>query len=401
MLFVISCSEFQRHPKKNTSVIKTNERDFGHDVKFLKQYDSVIILTSDDKNAQVVISPKYQAKVFTSTAGGINGKSFGWINYKAFTAPVDIHMNGFGGENRFWLGPEGGKFSLFFQQGKKMEFENWKTPEPFDIGAWTVVKKSHGFVLMKKDMQLKNYAGTDLTLTAKRNISILDREEIGRKTGITLSDSVKAVGYLAANSITNTGNFEWTEKTGMPCIWMLDMLTPSSKTIIAIPYRQDVPDTTIKVATTNYFGEIPTERIRIKNGVVLFLADGKSRGKLGINPQRAKPVAGSYDATNGVLTITLFDLDPSAKYLNQEWTTTKAAFSGDAVNAYNDGPLADGTQMGPFLELESVSPAAFLKPGETLNHNHYVFHFMGSKKSLEEISKKLLGISPGDIEAAF
>ncbi|MEO6914824.1 MAG: DUF6786 family protein [Chitinophagaceae bacterium] len=380
---------------------KSVGRDFGYDVEFLKHYDSVIILRNDDDRSQVMVSAKYQAKVLTSTSGGINGKSFGWINYKAFTAPVDAHMNGFGGENRFWLGPEGGRFSLFFQPGKKMEFENWKTPEPFDIGAWTVVNKSSQSVLMQKEMQLKNYAGTTLTLTANRNISILGKDEIDRKIGVAISDSIHVVAYLAANSITNTGNFEWTEKTGMPCIWMLDMLSPSEKTVIVVPYRQDVVDTTKKVATTNYFGEISPERLIIRNGVVLFLADGRSRGKLGINPLRAKPVAGSYDPTNGILTITMFDLDPSAKYLNQEWTTSKPPFSGDAVNAYNDGPLADGSQMGPFYEIESVSPAAFLKPGGTLNHNHYVFHFMGSKKSLDEISKKLLGISLSDIEAAF
>jgi hypothetical protein len=120
-----------------------------------------------------------------------------------------------------------------------------------------------------------------------------------------------------------------------------------------------------------------------------------------VNPVKAKPVAGSYDAENNVLTITLFDADSSAKYLNQEWNTSKPPFSGDAVNAYNDGPLADGTQMGPFYEIESVSPAAFLKPGQSLSHNHTVFHFTGEEKVLDQIAIKLLGISLEEIKKAF
>ncbi len=84
------------------------------------------------------------------------------------------------------------------------------------------------------------------------------------------------------------------------------------------------------------------------------------KGKLGIVPESVLPVAGSYDAINNVLTITSFTVDNTAQYLNQEWNTSKPVFSGDAMNSYNDGPLADGSQMGPFYEIESVSPAAAL-----------------------------------------
>jgi hypothetical protein len=135
--------------------------------------------------------------------------------------------------------------------------------------------------------------------------------------------------------------------------------------------------------------------------VLYFKADGKSRGKLGVVPEKARPVAGSYDTENHILTVTVFDVDVRAKYLNQEWSTSKPAFTGDAVNAYNDGPLADGTQMGPFYEIESVSPAAFLKPNESLSHKHSVFHFTGNEKVLDAIAKKIFGVSLNDIRKAF
>lgn len=375
-----------------------NEGTFGYDLHFLQQHDSLLILKTGDEEAQVIVSPKYQAKVFTSTAEGLQGKSFGWINYKAFAAPLDSHMNAYGGENRFWLGPEGGPFSLFFPKGADMTFSYWKTPAPIDIEPWTVTVKDAASVHLQKEMQLQNYAGTTLHLTAKRSVAILDRPAMQQMLQKNIDTSIKAVGYKTINTVTNTGQQEWNQKTGAPSIWILDMFNPSLETTIVIPYEENV---TGKVATTDYFGEIPSDRITYVNGVLFFKTDGKSRGKLGISPQHAKPVAGSYDAIANVLTITFFDIEKEGQYLNQEWTTRKPPFSGDAVNAYNDGPLEDGKQMGPFYEIESVSPALFLKPGQSKSHRHSVIHLTGDKAALDRIVQKQFGVSLDQIQKAL
>jgi hypothetical protein len=297
-----------------------------------------------------------------------------------------------------WLGPEGGKFSLFFKPGTAMDFKNWQTPPAIDTEPWRTVSASDKKVSLVKPMELLNYSGTTLKLTVERDIEVIEKESIETQLGITLDKSVKSVAFRTTNTIINTDEKEWNKQTGAPCLWNLDMLSPSPETVIVIPYEERAAG---KVATTDYFGEISGDRIRYSKGILLFKADGKSRGKLGIGPQRAKNIAGSYDGVNGVLTITLFDIDPNATYLNQEWTVEKDPFAGDAVNAYNDGPLADGGQLGPFYEIESVSPAAFLKPGEKLVHRHSVFHFTGEKTQLDQLSAKVLGISLNDIAAAF
>ncbi len=368
------------------------ENKFAYDLAFLQKHDSVVVLSSGD--AQVIVSPKYQGKVFTSTSDGAN--SFGWIHYSAFEGSLDPHMNAYGGENRLWLGPEGGKFSLFFPKDSKMEFANWKTPAAFDSEPWTVLTKNENAVALEKKMQLTNYAGTELSLTVTRNISILERSEMDALLNIKMDASIKAVGYETQNKLINTGKFAWDSATGMPCLWMLDMMKPSDHTTVVIPYLEHPMP-----ATTDYFGEIAADRIAYQNNTLFFKADGKNRGKLGIHPGAAKNIAGSYDAEKKILTITLFDIDNTAKYLNQEWNTAKLPFSGDAMNAYNDGPLADGKQMGPFYEIESVSPAAFLKPGESLDHTHRVFHFTGSEESLSAITQKVLGITIEQIKTAL
>ena len=280
------------------------------------------------------------------------------------------------GENRLWLGPEGGRFSLFFPPKAKMEFAHWKTPAVFDTEPWDVTARTDSSVMLRKDMQLTNYAGTRLNLSIDRQITILYPAAIDSALSLPASLNVQAVGYRTVNTLINTGGQAWTETTGMPCIWMLDMFPPSPSSVIVVPYAQDDSVTANLRPVPTIFGEISADRIRSSdNGTLFFKADGKSRGKLGIHPLRELPVAGSYDAVHHVLTIIQFDTARDARYLNQEWNTTKPPFSGDAVNAYNDGPLAHGSQMGPFYELESVSPAAFLAPGQQLTHRHCVYPF--------------------------
>ncbi|GAB3986136.1 hypothetical protein GCM10028807_02900 [Spirosoma daeguense] len=377
----------------------TAKGTFGYDLDFLKKHDSdVAVLSSDDSTSQVIVSAKYQGKVFTSTADGSEGRSFGWVHYKAFEGKPDAHMNAYGGENRLWLGPEGAQFSLFFKPGAKMEFEQWHTPSAFDTEPWRVLSKTAQTVVMEKEMGLVNYAGTTLKLKIDRSVTLLNREEAASQLNTLLPEGVRLVGYQTDNSITNTGALDWTPKTGAPCIWMLDMFVPSPGVTIVIPYDEKASG---KVATTDYFGQIPADRVTYKNGVLYFKADGKSRGKLGIPPERTKPMAGSYDAENNVLTLTLFDVDKNATYLNQEWKLVPDPLKGDAVNAYNDGPLTDGSQMGPFYEIESVSPAAFLKSGEKLTHKHAVFHITGEKAQLNAIAQKTLGVSLETVEKAL
>ena len=395
LIYMLASSSCNSPDKNDTDYIKGS---FGYDLQFLEKYDSVIVLKSGDGNARIIVSPKYQAKVFTSSADGDLGQSFGWVNYKAFTAAVDPHINAYGGENRLWLGPEGGKFSLFFKPTVRMDFENWKTPAAFDTETWSVVSTNPVSVNMNKDMRLINYQGTELTVTIKRNIKILERQDIVSKLDIVIDDSVKTVGYTTENTLINKGSLPWTTETGMPCIWILDMFNPSDQTTIVVPF---MGDTISKPATTDYFGEIPANRIKFADSILFFKADGKSRGKLGIHPSRAKNIAGSYDAEKKILTLILFDVNNGGEYLNQEWNTDKSPFSGDAVNAYNDGPLASGGQLGPFYELESVSPAAFLEPEGSLVHHHSVFHFTGSEKELNAIAEKKLGVSLEKIKNAL
>lgn len=78
-------------------------------------------------------------------------------------------------------------------------------------------------------------------------------------------------------------------------------------------------------------------------------------------------------------------------YVNSLWKLQDQPFAGDAVNAYNDGPL-NGQQLGKFYELESSSPAAALQPGKSIRHIHRTIHLKGEKDDLNKIAMKILGV---------
>jgi hypothetical protein len=183
---------------------------------------------------------------------------------------------------------------------------------------------------------------------------------------------------------------------------MLAMLTPSPSGVVAIPYIQGDEKELGKVATTNYFGEIPADRIKVEKGILYFKVDGKHRSKLGLSDKRATNFAGSYDAEHQMLTILQFTKPAqNSGYINQLWEIQKEPFKGDVINSYNDGPLADGTQMGPFYEIESSSPAAFLAPNESLTHTQQIYHFVGKESLLDDIAQKILGVSITQVKTAF
>ncbi len=378
----------------DTSKQQYPKGSFGFDLEFLqKHHKDLVLLGEDSAGAQVIIAPAYQGRVMTSTAEGKNGLSFGWVNHELIESgkPTE-HINAFGGEERFWLGPEGGQFSVYFKKGVEFKFENWFVPKEFDTEPFTLVSATKSEARFEKEMHLENYSGNAFDLTVHRTIKLLNKNSIDKVLGILVPAGVKTIAFESDNSITNKGMKSWDKRTGMLSIWILSMMNASSQTTVAVPYKQGDSTKLGKIVTDDYFGKVPADRLKVNNDLILFKADASHRSKIGLSPSRALPVVGSYDAVNNVLTIAQFSLPEGVTdYVNSLWQLQDKPFAGDAVNSYNDGPI-DGKQMGKFYEIESSSPAAALKPGETIHHLHRTIHLKGSKEDLDKIAMKLLGV---------
>jgi hypothetical protein len=369
---------------------------YSKDADFLRKHTKNIIELSDGK-ARVLLSADYQGRVMTSTASGDEGTSYGWINYSLISSKEKKkQFNPIGGEERFWLGPEGGQYSLYFHQGDSFSIENWQVPPVIDTEAFDVVESSSTSATFSRRASLTNYSGSVFDLLIERKISLLNKTELEAALGIQLSEGIKYVGYQSENKVQNAGSNDWERESGLLSIWLLGMFTPSDQTTVIIPFK---PAADAKeLITTTYFGEVPAERLLIEDSILFFTCDGKYRSKIGISPIIAKPVSGSFDFQKNILTVTRFEVASQASYVNSKWEIQQAPYAGDAVNSYNDGPLADGSQLGPFYELESSSPALALKAGETGTFRQVTCHFEGDFEKLNYLSKKILGVDLNTIK---
>jgi hypothetical protein len=376
---------------------------FKDDLAFLEAHTKPVVLIGANGLAQVAVNPDLQGRVMTSTADGPDGLSFGWINRELLASGVtNPHINAFGGEDRFWIGPEGGQFSIFFKKGDPFDLEHWWTPPAINEGAYDIAAQEAGRIRFRMPIRLVNYSGTEFDLELNREIRVLNTEDVAA-LGIPVPAGVKMVAYASDNQITNSGPAAWAKETGLLSIWILGMFNPSPETTIVVPFKSG-PEAELGPAVNDaYFGKVPADRLVVKDGVLFFSGDGKFRSKLGISPARVKPFAGSYDAANQVLTVVHLTIHEGAgDYVNSMWEIQEKPFAGDVVNSYNDGPASPGAKpLGPFYELESSSPAAALGPGETLAHVHTTMHFQGPEKALDQIARKVFGVGLDEIEKAL
>ena len=382
--------------------------NFGEDVAFLKKHTDAIVLRRGD--AAVAVAPAYQGRVMTSTATGDGGSSYGWLNYKLIAKGVvppeeakgtlesKIHV--FGGEERFWLGPEGGQFGIFFEPGAKFDFADWKTPAAIDTEAFDKVSSDDTKAVFARNFMVTNQSGTKFDVGVERTVRLLDREQIAQALGVTIPEDLPFVAYETANTITNRGEKAWDADSGLLSVWLLGMYKPSPSTVMAIPFREDGEGPVVNDA---YFGKIAPDRLKVGKGVVFFKGDGASRGKIGIPPSRSTPFAGSYSPDLGALTIVRCDpVEKDGRYVNSMWEKQENPYAGDVINAYNDGSPAPGEPpLGPFYELETSSPGAELAPGASLTHKQVTVHFAGQPEQLDPIAEAKLGAGIREIRDAF
>lgn len=400
-IFFMSCNDASNKNQAvpgNNAVTNAVKGTYEYDVNFLKKYtEGVIELKSADGNSKVMVSAAYQGRVMTSTANGDSGLSYGWLNYELIAAKEKKkQFNPAGGEERFWMGPEGGQYSIYFKGSDSFSFANWQVPAFIDTEVYDIKESGPSEVVFSKKASFTNYSGTVFDIAIERKISLLNKGKAESKLNVSIPADVQFVGYETINKIENQGNFDWVKEKGLLSVWLLGMFAPSPKTVVIIPFH-NIPSSRLYI-TDNYFGQIPPERLQVKDSILYFTCDGNYRSKIGLSPLIAKPIAGSFDFEKNILTILIPQVSKEASYVNSKWELQKEPYKGDVINSYNDGPLADGTQMGPFYEIESSSPALQLKKGQSSEYKQSTFHFQGNYHSLKQLAQQLLGVSLDEIK---
>ncbi len=377
--------------------------------QLLSQHAKVIELGSGD--TRIAICPEYQGRVMTSTFAGDTGQSFGWINQAFITAgKPDAHFNNYGGEDRLWLSPEGGQFSLWFAPGAKQDLDHWFTPPALNEGAFDVTSSDANGCHLSRTMKLTNASSTQFDLEVHRDISMLGLEQFGQIFGaapqmIVSENQLKFVGFESANTIINRGA-AMKKETGLVSIWSMGQFAPGDQLVIIAPFRPSLDKALTPQIKSDYFGPVPPDRLMAISGAFLFRGDGRFRSKIGLGQGVARSLAGSIDLQTGLLTLISYDVPekPEQKlYLNNAWDLPqKQPYVGDLFNSYNDGPPAPGKPpLGPFYELESLSRAEELTTGQSLVHHQRTFHIVGDFDTLSVLLRAVMGVNLSEVRTAM
>ena len=195
----------QRRPEATTvdgAEEALTPRTFQDDLAFLERHMEVIVLGDPNAAGRVVVSPRWQGRVMTSTANAAGGIGYGWINETLIeSGALQPHINAIGGEDRFWLGPEGGQFSIFFAGDDPFDLDHWQTPPSIDSEPYRVVDQDERHVTLTHNAALTNYSGTRFDVRIDRTIRLVDMDDFD----VAVPSGVRSLVYESENTITNHG----------------------------------------------------------------------------------------------------------------------------------------------------------------------------------------------------
>lgn len=359
----------------------------------------IYVLTGRNRQRKVLVCPQLAGRVLGTSFSGESGTFGGYINHRAFTEGMKDAWDNWGGEERYWLCPEGGQYGLMFRD-KRESFSHYHVQDGINNQPYEVTEASpHGsFLRMRSRMRLQNKQGTNFDVEVARHISPLDNCPYANGCG----SSVDVVGFQSESTLSNIGQIPFSRDTGALAHWHIGQFPVGKHTIAAIPYRaSSSEDPPIR---EDYFkdfclgGFMPRHHYSKLNNCVLLKADGRVRTKLGQNSSRAAGLLGSYNLETGEVVLMDYDFYPKLEYVASYWYHQPRPYHGDVISLSVEGPNEPGGPAGRCYELEAMSPALWLDPGESFTWRTRTMHLRGAKQTVAPIFERFLGPNLAQLE---
>src|SRR4029077_1122354 len=185
---------------------------------------------------RVVVSARWQGRVMTS-AVSLGGASLGFLNRDFIdSGKTGTAFDNYGGEDRFWLGPEGGQYGLYFSPGAPFVMGSWQTPHELQEGEWEVKSSETTHVTMSRAMHVVNWSRCEFDIAVERTVSALSADQVAARFGEAPPPRVHWVAFESANRITNIGQRAWTREGGLVSVWILGMYNPAPDARVIVPF---------------------------------------------------------------------------------------------------------------------------------------------------------------------
>src|SRR5262249_34368745 len=155
-------------------------------------------------------------------------------------------------------------------------------------GAFKVVsKENEPYFGLSRQMQLQNAARTQFTLEVSREIHLQKAHHFGELFGKEAqsaleSAKLKMVGFQTINTITNRGP-AMTRERGLISIGSRGHFPATPRTYIIAPFKTGLESDVGPVVNSDYFGDVPADRLRLSSQAIFFTGDGRFRSKIGVS----------------------------------------------------------------------------------------------------------------------
>ena len=176
-------------------------------------------------------------------------------------------MNVFGGEDRFWLGPEGGQFALYFRPGDPFDLDHWQVPRGVRLGRMGRRDPVGNRGPFHKHMTLVNYSRTPFDIDVERTVRMLGAAAMPPRSPGSLRHSASAWSRSNRRTTSRTAERRPGSTDVGPRI-RLDprAVQPGADDDDRDPVRPGPRRRSDRSSTTRYFGKVPRDRLSVATG---------------------------------------------------------------------------------------------------------------------------------------
>jgi hypothetical protein len=402
LILVAGCMPERQAASKESNMSSGNPKSPRQVYELLKQTGSEPILLKGSQGRTVIVAPKLVGRVMCAGFDGLEGTTNAFVNAeqlrKGFSSSGRGGWNNFGGEERIWFAPEGGKYGLFFIPGLEQNWDNYVMCKALHGLQYKVdqIDPDHHWVQFSATAQLINYQGRQFNLDVTRRVSVLDWCPFTNDRSI--SSDTEFTGFQTETWTKNIDDQVWDKETRPISMWTIGQFNCREHTVVMLPFKEGAKEP----ITTEYFrshatgGKMPDNYWAVKPGCGLLKANGDVQTKLEMRAGPCLGRLGSIDLETFDLTLVEFQLYPELPYT--------ASF----LLPY-DGNLLDGGAMSSFVsqgpigssiyELETCSPIMELAPGQSFLHLSRTYHIRGQREAIDKICQRYFNIDIKTLEA--
>ena len=286
----------------------------------------------------------------TSTCGGLEGDSFGYINVQAIDSGA---YEDFGGENQWIISPL--------------------------IYSYTIESLKANHVVLQRTLRMADANGVPADFHLTRSISLLSRHQAGEIFGDAVAhvlnmSEVSNVGYCTVDTVrTHERTHVASRRRGM------FNASPHSVVIVSEPPSSFMPEPF--VVDVDYLDGAPHGRIRHLGKTLLIRADGQGKCQVTMPLASAPSILGAIELRSGTLTLWMFDVPDEFK-------------ENDLIRIYNPGqPLSKALDWAVYYEMNCFSTTRALQPEHTLASRFWTCHLNADNTILTEVIREIFDVS--------